>query len=86
MRRSLAIGVLVLLTLAAVVLTTPAAMLERLVAAERPIRLAGCEGWLLRSGNCQLFLRTHSGWMPAGVVAYDWNFDSDAGWGAGPDA
>jgi hypothetical protein len=67
------------LTIGALMLTAPVAMLERLMPEELPLRFAACSGRLLRSGTCQVFLRGNSGWLSAGAVSYEWGFKPDPG-------
>jgi hypothetical protein len=73
------IAAAVLLLSGALVLTAPAAVLERLLPEDAPVRLAGCSGTLLGSGNCRVLVRSKSGWAHAGVVAYAWSLLPDKG-------
>lgn len=66
-------------TLGLLMCTAPAALLERLMPEQLPVRFAACTGKLLRSGACQVFLRGDSGWSYAGVVSYRWGFKPDGG-------
>lgn len=67
------ISLSLLLIMGALVLSAPASVLERLLPAEHPVRLADCSGTLLRSGTCRVFLRINSGWRHAGAVSYAWS-------------
>jgi hypothetical protein len=73
------IGLSLIVIIGALVLSAPATLLERLMPAEYPVRLADCSGTLLRSGACQVFLRVNSGWRHAGAVSYAWSVEQDHG-------
>jgi hypothetical protein len=73
------IAAAVLLIAAALIVTAPAALLERLLPEAAPVRLAGCSGTLLGSGSCRVLLQAKPGWMHAGVVAYAWSIEPDKG-------
>jgi hypothetical protein len=73
------IAAAVLLITAALIVTAPAALLERLLPEAAPVRLAGCSGTLLGSGSCRILLQAKPGWMHAGVVAYAWSIEPDKG-------
>lgn len=79
MRHRHGIAAAVLLIAAALIVTAPAALLERLLPEAAPVRLAGCSGTLLGSGSCRVLLQANSGWMHAGVVAYAWRVEPDKG-------
>ena len=79
MRLRVVIGVAFFLTLVMLVLSAPAAILERLGAPSNPVRVAGCTGWLWGAGSCRVFLKSHDGWLPAGVISYVWRVTRDYG-------
>lgn len=79
MRHRHGIAAAVLLIAAALIVTAPAALLERLLPEAAPVRLAGCSGTLLGSGSCRILLQAKPGWMHAGVVAYAWRVEPDKG-------
>lgn len=69
----------VLLIAVALIVTAPAALLERLLPEAAPVRLAGCSGTLLGSGSCRVLLQAKPGWMHAGIVAYAWSVEPEKG-------
>ncbi len=68
-----------LLIAVALIVTAPAALLERMLPEAAPVRLAGCTGTLLGSGSCRVLLQAKTGWMHAGVVAYAWSVEPETG-------
>lgn len=46
---------------------------------DRSVRPAECSGRLVSSGNCRVYVRTKSGWLPAGVIAWTWGVDDQQG-------
>lgn len=79
MRLQHGIGLSLILTVGALVLSAPASLLERLISEEHPVRLAECSGTLLKSGTCRVFLRINSAWRHAGAVSYAWSVKQDLG-------
>ncbi len=79
MRLRLGIAITFVLTLVFLVLSAPAAILERLGPSSNPIKAAGCTGWLWAAGSCRIFMKSNDGWLPAGVISYVWRVSRDSG-------
>lgn len=79
MRPRLGIGIVFVLTFVILVLSAPAAILERLALPSNPVKVAGCSGWLWGAGSCRIFMKSQSGWLPAGAISYMWRVSRDSG-------
>ncbi len=79
MRLRLGIAITFFLTSVFLVLSAPTAILELLGPSSNPIKVAGCTGWLWAAGSCRIFMKSHDGWLPAGVISYGWRVSRDSG-------
>lgn len=78
-RVALGAGVFLALTCAALVLSAPAAIMERMDTLATSVRVGGCSGRLWWKGSCRMFLRSHDGWASAGLISFSWRVDRDSG-------